>query len=305
MIFISVLTFEPITLDNRDRMMDVLSRGHRASNEYGFTTNFIWREVYDLSACIYGDMLVIRSDESDPTYIFPSGGSDLKRVMDALLAHEKENGRKLYINTILPGDAEKLKALYPDVFVYEDNRDGHDYLYDAQSLITLSGKKLASKRNHLNRFEQMHRDWKLEPITPDNLDEVREMNRQWCREANCEESKSLSMEHMAVEQALIHMQALKLDGALIRSRGQILAFALGEPLNDDTYVVHVEKAKADVQGAYQIINREFAAAYAGDYAYINREDDAGDEGLRKAKLSYRPIRMVEKLTAEQVRDVDL
>lgn len=303
MIFISVLTFEAITLKNRDKMMDVLSRGHRASTEYSFASNFIWREVYDLSASVCQDMLIIRSNEQAPTYIFPSGGGQIKPVMDALLAHERQSGRKLSVNTIVPEDAEKLMALYPDAFVFENNRDGHDYLYETESLISLSGKKLSSKRNHINRFEEMQQDWQLEPITADNVDEVREMNRQWCTEMNCKESKSLSMEHMAVEQALIHMQPLQLDGALIRSRGQILAFALGEPLNDDTYIVHAEKAKADVQGAYQIINREFAAMYAKDYLFINREDDAGDEGLRKAKLSYRPVRMVEKLTAIQVRDI--
>jgi hypothetical protein len=102
---------------------------------------------------------------------------------------------------------------------------------------------------------------------------------------------------------LHHMQELKQDGALIRSRGQIMAFALGEPLNDSTYVVHVEKAIANVQGAYQLINREFAAKYAKDYALINREDDAGDPGLRRAKMSYRPSGFVEKLIARQVQEV--
>jgi hypothetical protein len=143
----------------------------------------------------------------------------------------------------------------------------------------------------------------MEPITPENLDEVRAMNRAWCIEAGCADNESLALEHRAVEQALHHMQELKQDGALIRSRGQIMAFALGEPLNDSTYVVHVEKAIANVQGAYQLINREFAAKYAKDYALINREDDAGDPGLRRAKMSYRPSGFVEKLIARQVQEV--
>ncbi len=305
MIFISVLTFKPITLQDRDVMMDVLSRGHRTANEYSFATNFIWRDVYDLSAAIHRDMLIIRSDENDPTYIFPSGGGDLKSAVDALLQHEQQAGRLLYINTIVKEDKDKLEAMYPGLFVYEENRDGADYLYDTDSLITLSGKKLASKRNHLNRFLEVHPAWAFEPITSANVEEVHEMSRQWCRDANCHESKSLSQEFRAVEQALLNMQPLHLDGALIRSRGEILAFALGEPLSDDTYVVHVEKAKADVQGAYQIINREFAETYAKGFTFINREDDAGDEGLRKAKLTYRPVRLVEKWTAEQVKDAPL
>ncbi len=303
MICISELNFSPITLDDRERILDVLSRGSRATNEYSFATAFMWRYAYDLSACIYADRLIVRSDEKDPTYVFPSGGGDMKTVVDALLEHERVEGRMLTFNMILPEDAEQLKVLYPDVFEFEDNRDGYDYLYDTQSLITLSGRKLSSKRNHINRFQEIHPEWVMEPITPENLDEVRAMNRAWCKEAGCADNESLALEHCAVEQALHHMQELKQDGALIRSRGQIMAFALGEPLNDSTYVVHVEKAIANVQGAYQLINREFAAKYAKDYALINREDDAGDPGLRRAKMSYRPSGFVVKWIARQVREV--
>jgi len=88
--------------------------------------------------------------------------------------------------------------------------------------------------------------------------------------------------------ALRLLEELKLTGGLIRVEGRVIAFAIGEPLNPDTFVVHIEKAFADIQGAYPIINQQFAANAAKDYLYVNREEDTGSEGLRKAKLSYRP-----------------
>ena len=107
-------------------------------------------------------------------------------------------------------------------------------------------------------------------------------------------------EACAVRSALDHYISLGLDGGLIRAGGRIVAFSMGERISSDTYLVHIEKAFSDVQGAYAIINQKFAERHCGDVLYINREDDSGQEGLRKAKLSYRPVFMAEKYSARLI-----
>ncbi len=291
-----MLDFTPITLDDRQRMSTLLQKGHRGALEYNFTSNFMWRKIVHLQKAEINDFLVVRSgeNEDDVSYIFPSGEGDVKPIIDALISHHKEKGTALSFNTVLSKDKETLEALYPGQFEYTELRDAFDYVYLAESLRTLKGKKLAAKRNHINRFIENNPGWVYEDITLENLAQVKEMSREWCRIAGCQDNEELFEESCAVEQAFKHYEALGLEGGLIRVEGRIVAFAMGEPLSDDTYVVHIEKAFYDIQGAYQIINREFARARTEGFEYINREDDTGDEGLRKAKLSYNPAFLVEK-----------
>ena len=166
--------------------------------------------------------------------------------------------------------------------------------------MTLRGKKLSGKRNHVNRFLSTERDWAYEPLTKENLADARAMSYEWCRQAGCTEDAELFDESCAVEQAFRHYEALGLSGGLIRAGGKVIAFTMGEALNEDTFLVHIEKAFYDIQGAYQMINQQFAQAAFEGFRYVNREDDAGDEGLRKAKLSYEPAFLVEKSSAELV-----
>jgi hypothetical protein len=293
-----MLDFTPITLADRETMSALLQKGHRGALEYNFTSNFIWRNIYHLHKAQMDGFLVVRAGEgADISYIFPSGDGDVKPIIDALITHHKQLGTPLLFNTVLNQDKETLESLYPGQFEFTSLRDAYDYVYLAESLRTLTGKKLAAKRNHINRFVENNPDWAYEPITLDNLAQVREMSREWCRIAGCRDNEELYDESCAVEQAFKNYEALGLEGGLIRMDGRIVAFAMGEPLNEETYVVHIEKAFYDIQGAYQIINREFARHRTENFVYINREDDTGDEGLRKAKLSYNPAFLVEKSSA--------
>ena len=140
-------------------------------------------------------------------------------------------------------------------------------------------------------------DWTYEPVTEENMNAVRRMNLEWNLASDDKQDELLSGEYCAVEQAMRHFGDLGLSGGLIRVGGRAVAFAIGDPLSDDTFLVHFEKAFADVQGAYQIINREFVKHNCEGYAFVDREEDAGVEGLRKAKLSYDPLRLVEKYAA--------
>lgn len=187
-----------------------------------------------------------------------------------------------------------LRAWYPDQFEIEYNRDLADYVYESEKLATLSGKKLHGKRNHINKFKLEHEDWSYETLTEENLEECFEMALKWRNDNGCEEDEEKNAEMCVTMNSLRLFKELELTGGILKVDGEIAAFTIGEPICDDTFVVHIEKAFADIQGAYPMINQQFVSHECQNYQYINREEDTGAEGLRKAKLSYRPVFLVEK-----------
>ena len=170
-----------------------------------------------------------------------------------------------------------------------------DYVYESEKLATLSGKKLHSKRNHVNKFKIVYADrWSYEPISEDNLEECVQTGLKWRNENGCEEDEEKNAELCVTLNSLRLFKELDLVGGALRVDGKIIAFTIGEPLSEDTFVVHIEKALGEIEGAYTMINQQFVQHACMDYKYVNREEDTGSEGLRKAKRSYRPAFMVEK-----------
>ncbi len=291
------LDYKEVALDDREWMDRLFAMGERGSLEYSFTTTFLWRHIYQFRIARMDDYLILKSEPKNPTYLFPAGQGPLDKVIEVLAEETRQLNTPLTFNTVLPGDKARLEAMYPGKFEFTLWRDGADYIYETQSLATLSGKKLAAKRNHIHRFLDNHPTWQYEELTDKNIDEARQMNLAWCLQAGCAEDGSLNDEYCAVEQAFRHFSELKLAGGLLRAEGRVVAFSIGDPLNEDTYLVHFEKAYADVQGAYPMINQQFVLHNCMDYPYVNREEDAGVPGLRHAKLSYNPHRLVEKYIA--------
>lgn len=274
--------------------------GHRGSLEYSFSSLFIWRDIYKLYVARMGGYAIVLSNMEDPAFVFPQGTGPLLPVLQALMAYTKKRGLPLRFNTILQDDRARLEALFPGEFEIEEIRWAFDYIYETERLATLAGRKLSSKRNHINKFMKTYRDWTFEKITQDNIEEARAMHRQWCAQVNCANDPGLAEESCAVKQAFQHFFALGFDGGLLRVNGKVAAFAIGDPLNDDVYLVHIEKADNDIPGAYQMINQQFVQAFCRGYRFVNREDDTGDEGLRRAKMSYDPAYLVAKYAARQI-----
>jgi hypothetical protein len=291
------LNFHEITLKDRDWLTELFRLGGRTSLDYSFTTCYVWRYIFAYRAARMDDYAVVKAETEGGSYLFPTGRGPLLPVVNAIAADAKEHGTRLRFNTLLQGDKEWLEANYPDRFDFIPCRQNADYIYEAERLSALTGKKLAAKRNHINRFVEAYPDWTYEPITGENIGAVRRMNLEWNLASEDKQDELLSGEYCAVEQAMRHFDELGLSGGLIRAGGRVMAFSIGDPLSDDTFLVHFEKAFADVQGAYQIINREFVKNNCALYAFVDREEDAGVEGLRKAKLSYDPFRLVDKYAA--------
>ncbi len=176
--------------------------------------------------------------------------------------------------------------------VYPD-RDNSDYLYLTEDLMHLKGKKYDAKRNHINRFQKLY-EYEYTTIDENNIGSCYDIMDEWCRKIGCDEHKSLYCEKLANSEVLENYSRLGISGALIKVNGKFEAFTAGEMLNRDTAVIHIEKANTDVHGLYTYINREFCERSWSDTRYINREQDLGVEGIRKAKLSYKPFRLTGK-----------
>ncbi len=296
-----MLEFRRIEITDKPWIDKALRCAQFKGCEYTFGNNFVWRNVYNTQVCDYSGGYFIRfCVDGKPKYAIPTGDDTMsaEERIKLLEQHCKDAGEQflLYSNKRMLNLL--IEHMYPDAeCVY--NRDSSDYLYLAEDLAELKGKKYHSKRNHLNRFYE--NDWSFEPLTADNMAECIEMNERWCEEnleacpvCDSDEHKSKEDESCIVRCSFKYFDKLGYTGGVLRVNGEVQAFTFGEPSADDTFVVHVEKALRQYQGAYAAINREFVVSLGGRYRFINREEDTGAENLRKAKLSYHPYRLEEK-----------
>lgn len=299
-----MLEFKPIELIDKEWVEKLLDISDYRGTEYCFTTLFAWSDVFNSEISHFKDWILLRScDAVYANYLFPAGKGDLKEVIDLLIEDAASINKKFNLISIPSSEMPKIEELFPLSLEFTSTRDSFDYIYERESLSTLSGKKLQSKRNHISRFKDTP-NWDYEVISYENtefcesqLKDCLKMNKLWCIQNGCKDDDSKKTEYCAVKKTLENFISLKLKGGILRIDKKVVAYTIGERLNSDTFIIHIEKAFADIQGAYPMINQSFIQHETESFKYINREDDAGDEGLRKAKLSYRPIFMIEKFSA--------
>lgn len=305
-----MIDFHPPRLEEKPWVDELLRRADYRGCDYNFTNLFVWSRAYHQEIARVDDFLVTHvCGRMGCSFMFPAGGGDLASVIRKLEEEAARRGEPLRLVCLTPRQMAELEGFFPGQFTFTADRDGYDYLYEIDRLADLGGKRLHAKRNHINRFMENNPSWTYEEITPESLGECLAMDKEWyrrslAREGEAEE-RDLGDEGVALRQAMEHYQALGLEGGLIRVYGEVVAFTMGDLLNSDTYDVHFEKAYGELQGAYAMINREFARWVRGRHPnvrYLNREDDMGVEGLRKAKESYYPDQMVEKHTAMWKRE---
>lgn len=290
------ITWKKIALQDKEEISSYYKKMPVRNCEFTFANNYLWAPFYQIRWGVAEGRLVFLSGEGDFSVSFPQGDMPLEPVVEALLAYFKELGKAFRMHLVSPDQFQELEALYPGKFEIAYNRDKADYVYEREKLLTLAGKKLHGKRNHINKFKGNYPDWSYEPVTAENEEECLELAKRWRTLNGCEEDEEKSEELCVTMNALQMREALDLRGGLIRAGGRVVAFSLGEPCGEDMFVVHMEKAYPDVQGAYPMINQQFVEHETEGFPYINREEDTGAEGLRKAKLSYYPAFMMEKGT---------
>lgn len=293
-----MIEFKSLDLTQKDQYNEFLRSCGERGCEYSLSNLFIWGQQ---QAAVFPNGLAFFSRYNGKTvYAFPLFRDNPKQILDAILTDAKERGIPCRITGLLDADCQTLEQLYPGQFQFHDDRDGYDYVYDINDLAELKGKKFQRKRNHLNRFKLTHEGYRVEPISEENIGEIQVMLDEWyTRHLEKNPDADICMEQVAIHKALRYRQALDMEGILIRYEGRILAMTMGSPLSETSFDVQFEKATDET--AYVAINNEFARYLREKYPalkYLDREDDLGLEGLRKAKLSYQPHHMIEKKWAQ-------
>jgi hypothetical protein len=247
-----------------------------------------------------GDWLFIRFKDNSGrnSYLKPIGTGDLAEAISLIREDHSSFDTPFQVRGLTGEMVSEIEAAMPEVFDYRLNRSISDYIYTSEKLIHLRGKKLQSKRNHINRFRREN-DWRYYSLTGNRalVEECRDMLRRWMEENREEKDPSLAYDDYASTLMLDGFEYLCLKGGLICVDGRIAAFSIGEPLTEDTFVVHVEKAFTSIHGAYTIINQQFIEHEASGFLYVNREEDMGMENLCRAKMSYHPDILLEKYNA--------
>lgn len=289
--------FKRPQLEDKEVISHYFKHHTSRSCERTFVNVFLWARFYNVTFAIIEDTLVFKSEDEDSfAFAYPAGEPEnVKKALDTLYQYSQERGVPFRLYNVTPDHFEQIEAWYPGRFQIEYNEDLADYVYESEKLCTLAGKKLHGKRNHINKFKSLYEGrWSYETMSGDNVEECFQMALKWRNQNGCDDDPEKNSEMCVTLNSLRLFRELELTGGILRVDGQIVAFTIGEPVCSDTFVVHIEKAFPDVQGAYTMINQQFVEHECMDYRYVNREEDTGDEGLRKAKRSYRPVFMVEK-----------
>lgn len=304
------IPFKPITLDDKEVITSFTIPSDYRNCDFSFANMCSWRFLYDSEFAVIDGFLLIRfwiEDKSRVAYMMPVGAENqpegLKKAIGWLEEDSLEQGHPLCMLGITPDAKEVLEQVLPGGFFYIPERDYADYIYLRENLAFLKGKKYQSKRNHINNFKKQY-VYEYIPITPDIVPQCLLLECKWYKSNHTDEDEEeLSDERRSLTYALHHFDALGLAGGAIRVAGEIVAFSFGAPINHNTFGVHVEKADVLYDGAYTVINQEFASHLSEEYIYVNREEDLGIEGLRRAKLSYNPIILLEKSAAIKKPDL--
>lgn len=265
------------------------------SCERTFVNVYLWSRHYKVQYAVVGDALIFKSEDEGTAFAYPAGTPEnVRKAIDFLTEYCRNRGCPLVFYNVTPEMFAQLDSWYPGRFQVEYNRDLADYVYETEKLATLAGKKLHGKRNHINKFKSLYEDWSYEPLNDANVEDCFQMALKWRNQNGCEDDPEKNSEMCVTLNSLRLYKELGLRGGVLKIGDRIVAFSIGEPLCDDTFVVHIEKAFPDVEGAYPMINQQFVQHECMDYKYVNREEDTGAEGLRKAKLSYKPAFLEDK-----------
>ncbi len=267
--------------------------------EYCFTTLYMWKDLYNTKYYVEEDFAIVAGEyENKGFIILPLAKKEnMNKAFDFIIKNFERQNKQIHLKAINKEVVEYLQSVYGNRFEYIEERNNFDYIYDGESLRTLSGRKNQKKRNHLNSFVKEYGDRveykKLEEV---DFDECINLLKEWSKDK--EESIELDSEFKAIKRIFTNYEklkdTLKISGIYIDSK--LEAFSIGEMLNDNMAVIHVEKANADIRGLYPYINQQFLLNEFSDVEFVNREEDLGIEGLRKAKLSYHPVKFAEKYT---------
>ena len=300
-----MIDFQRLTFAQKEEYERILFASGERGCEYSFANLCLWgrQQVAFLHGCagffshFYGRSV----------YPYPIGPGDRRAVIEAYLADAKERGIPCRITNMTGADRQELESWFPGLFCLRTIRDSFDYVYDINDLADLRGRKFQKKRNHFNRFRAEHPGYEVVPLNACNLGLARHLVDQWYyTRMKADPEGDYLLENIAMARAFQNFTGLGMEGILVLDYGEPLAVTMGSRLSENTFDIHFEKAREDVDGAYNAVNCEFARYLRLKYPgvqFLDREDDMGLEGLRKAKLSYNPHHLIEKHWAYVAEDI--
>ena len=255
--------------------------------EFNFVSAYLWTREYALKVAVTDDTLIkayFRGDGTIWGYCMPSG-KNVPGAVEAIFQDAKERGQRVYFGYLSQKERDALEKLYPGRFEFVRSPATQDYIYRSEDLANLAGKKYHGKRNHISKFNRTYENTRVEEITADNSADALTVVRLWCGENDLDYTGT--PEYFAIREALENLVSFDMRGILLYVDNKPVAMALGSEISPLCFDINFEKALTEYDGSYSVINQEFAKRLTA-YPYINREEDMGIEGLKKAKLSYHP-----------------
>ena len=291
-----MLQFKDMTIEDKDTVEKFFAMDKAMMSERAFASLFLWCEHYKTQICVEEDTLYMGSKfvEEYQSYFMPITTGNLQEKVEVLLRQDTQ-GRKIRFLSLTEQHKAILEKM-PLPFVFTENRNSFDYIYKAEDLMNLTGKKYSSKRNHINKFMAFYGDdWKYANLDPAlHKDAVLEFQEKWCEYHDAHNPP----ETRAIEKALHYFKELDLMGGVLFVQDKLEAFTIGTKAYDNLVDVLFEKANAEINGAYPMINQQFAINNFAQFEFVNREEDLGIEGLRNAKKSYYPVELTAKYYGE-------
>lgn len=288
-----MLTFSKPTIEDKAWVDECFRYVNSFNCEYTFGNLFVWSTAYRTEiACFEGFMICRWGKAPDYKYSLPIGKGNFKKAVEEIIADAKSFGIKPVMYGVTENFKKLLDEYFPNKFDYIYDEGDFDYIYSVEKMASLSGKKYHGKRNHITNFKKNHPDWSFEIIDSSNINECIELHSNWIN--THEDDSDYSFEFEAVLTAFENYEKLGFVGGILKVDGNAIAYTMGERHSDELFVTHFEKAPPEIQGAYPIINQEFTKNCLMDYQFVNREEDLGIEGLRKAKQSYNPEILLKK-----------
>lgn len=291
------MDFKPLELSDKPIFDSALQRRYYENSWLTFTNLYVWRDNYSTSWAMHEEALYVRLQAAGLIYFLPPfvpAERSFAAAVEAAAQESRSRGEAFLMKGLSPAMCSELETAYPGRYIAEPQREYFDYLYNASDLRDLAGRKYHAKRNFINRFRAEHSNWRYESLNAGLVEDCLQVAAIWCGNRDCDASAVLSNEYRAIAEALRHFDYLGLRGGIIRLGENPVAFSFGETLNCNTVVLHMEKADAGIPGLFAVINQECCRQAWGNVDFINREEDMGEDGLRKAKESYYPVRLVEK-----------
>ena len=294
------MEYKQITIDDKSIIDKYFFEYGENSCQHSFAQMMAFNSKYGDEYAISNDCLIVhrkrKDTDSKRVYLFPMGKKEnIKAALESIIKETRAKGKLVEFNTVTKNAKDTVFEIYPGRFDVEESRDYSEYIYDRDSLATLEGRKLASKRNRVRAFwSEYEGHVKIEKITKDNIEDVRAFQRLWCDNYDNKDAQPIEIENEAVRVGLDNFRALGLRGIVVYIDDEIKAYAYGVDLSYNCVDEMIEKADRNITGLYQMLNNEFVKRVCKDYLYVNREEDIGIEGLRIAKQRYCPAYLLDK-----------